>query len=313
MDAPRSRIALAALLPALLEGCLGRCGEPYRTQGEFYGVVDVETLARVTDAYGELISSACDLLCTADAVGVEAVYDVRSCEVDPVQDTAVDTVGLTCNIDAWVNPECKGGRHHVSVRPRAPSAAEAMSDWLARAAWEEAASVGAFRRLARELARHGGPPGLVARARDAARDEIRHARAMRRLAGVAVAPAFDPPAERTLAAIAVENAVEGCVRETWAALVGLHQARAAAPPLRPLFACIAGDETRHGQWSWDLDAWARTRLGVHDRRAVDRARRAAADSLIAGVHEPRPGLAPLGLPPADRARKLAVGLARAIA
>src|SRR5260221_4003130 len=53
--------------------------------------------------------------------------------------------------------------------------ASAVGETLARAAWLEAASIHAFRRLARELHAHGAPRALVEAARTCARDEIRHA------------------------------------------------------------------------------------------------------------------------------------------
>jgi hypothetical protein len=64
------------------------------------------------------------------------------------------------------------------------------------------------------------PPLLIARASSAQRDEVRHFAAMSGLAvwfgaQVARVEVTDVPV-RALAEIAVENAVEGCVRETWA-------------------------------------------------------------------------------------------------
>src|SRR5260221_408672 len=67
---------------------------------------------------------------------------------------------------------------------RAPEIAceDPIAAWFAEAAWLEAASIGAFRRLARELRAHGAPAHLIASANVCARDEIRHARMMARLA-----------------------------------------------------------------------------------------------------------------------------------
>ena len=59
---------------------------------------------------------------------------------------------------------------------------EGLAAFFARSAWLEAASVGAFRRLARELRAHGAPDELIAAAKACALDEIRHARLMARLA-----------------------------------------------------------------------------------------------------------------------------------
>ena len=83
----------------------------------------------------------------------------------------------------------------------------------------------AFVRLARELAHHRAPAALVARARAraAAQDERRHARAMRLRAarfgaeGGASRRRLRPRRVPRLADVLVENAVEGCVRETFGA------------------------------------------------------------------------------------------------
>jgi hypothetical protein len=68
--------------------------------------------------------------------------------------------------------------------------------------------------------------------------------------------AVSAPVQRSLEQLAVENAVEGCVRETYGALLATWQARAAAEPrVRAMMAAVAVDETRHAQLAWDLDAW----------------------------------------------------------
>lgn len=64
------------------------------------------------------------------------------------------------------------------------------------------------------------------------------------------------PTDETLLSIAIHNAVEGCVSETWAAMMAQIQAeRAETPELRALFSTIARDEITHGQLAWDLHAW----------------------------------------------------------
>ena len=57
----------------------------------------------------------------------------------------------------------------------------------------------------------------------------------------------------TFETVAVENAIEGCVRETYGALVSFWQARAAGDPkVREVYARIAEDElsTRHSRGAW---------------------------------------------------------------
>jgi hypothetical protein len=68
----------------------------------------------------------------------------------------------------------------------------------------------------------------------------------------------------SLRELAVENAREGCVRETYGALIALHQAEhAVSAELREAFAAIADDEIAHAALSWDLARWFERRLGSH--------------------------------------------------
>src|SRR5262245_10013390 len=95
----------------------------------------------------------------------------------------------------------------------------------------EAASVRAFEVLAAELEQYGAPQRLSEAARAAATDEVRHAASTAewaRALGANVAQVAVPArGVRSLAAIALDNAVEGCVRETFGAVIGAYQARAA--------------------------------------------------------------------------------------
>src|SRR5688500_86287 len=68
------------------------------------------------------------------------------------------------------------GRAFDGLLPPEPVDTDAIGELFGRAAWMEAASITAFRRLARELESYGAPRELVDAARTAARDEIRHAR-----------------------------------------------------------------------------------------------------------------------------------------
>ena len=159
-----------------------------------------------------------------------------------------------------------------------------LGSFFAEVAHLEAASVTAFARLARELSAHGAPARLVRLASRAAKDEIRHARTMTRLArrfgGEPRAPRIAKARRRSLEAIARENAVEGCVRETFGALLATWQARAAADPgVRAAMRGIARDETAHAELSWSLAHWIEPRLSRAARARVEAARRAAIREL----------------------------------
>lgn len=176
---------------------------------------------------------------------------------------------------------------------------------LAAMAELEAASVPAFERLARELAHWGAPAELVRRARRAMGDEIRHARVMDRLArghGHAPRAVVAPPLPcRELAAIAHENAVEGCVREAYGAVIATWQAeRAEELALRPAFRAIAADERRHAALAEAVHAWILDRLDDDQRAEIERARVTAGAKLRASLAAAQ-GCRELGLPGAGEA------------
>jgi hypothetical protein len=172
----------------------------------------------------------------------------------------------------------------------------------------EAASITSFRRLGRELRAHGAPARLIRDARRAAVDEARHARIMRSFAarhGCKPTPVRVRrlPA-RTVEAIAKENATEGCVRETFGALVASWQARTAGDrPFADAMSRIAADETRHAELSWAVDGFLRSKLSTAATERVRRAQKAVVERLASEVEEaPSEQLVELlGLPEPSRA------------
>ncbi|MCB9569960.1 MAG: ferritin-like domain-containing protein [Myxococcales bacterium] len=213
---------------------------------------------------------------------------------------------------------CVGGRRPAGLCSEGRGEGEtSLGRWLAELAHLEAASVPAFERLADELATFDAPAELIAEAEAAAIDEARHAALIGALAEAAgarpSAPELAPPAERSLLALAIENAVEGCVGETYAALVAAHQAEHAGDPaLRACMAEIAADEARHAALAWAIDAWVRPRLGPAARAEVERARASAAERLrTAGEVDPALRRR-AGLPGPARARRLWEGLDRGL-
>lgn len=176
------------------------------------------------------------------------------------------------------------GRKPAGLEPANTNGGSCAGTYFATMAHLEAASVVAFERMADELRAHGAPEALVARALTAAADERRHARAIGALAAErgatvpeVVAGALRP---RALLAMAVENRREGCVRETYGALLAHYQARASASPdVRRAMARIAHEETEHAALSWDLDAWLVARLDAAELAVVRAAEREALREL----------------------------------
>lgn len=121
-------------------------------------------------------------------------------------------------------------------------------------------------------------------ARAARVDEVRHAKLVGELARKqrATVPAVHvaAPAPRPLLAMAIENATEGCVRETWGALIGTYQAQNAPDPeIAAVLLEIAADERRHALLSWRVAAWIDMQLTLAERAQVAAASRAAIATL----------------------------------
>lgn len=149
------------------------------------------------------------------------------------------------------------------------------TDYFARAAAEEAASVFSFRRLRRELVASRASDDLVRRAHRAAQDEARHARLMAALAGASVGRLASIravlPTRSSLVDVLKENAAEGCASETLAALVASHQRDAGIDGLSPILRGVVEDETQHAALAWDVWRWGASRVSRHDREGIRRA------------------------------------------
>lgn len=269
----------------------GRCrpGKPRNTEG-------CGNLPLAGDCSGledaSVEQAICDELCGTPSSGREAT----TCSV------AGGTVTCHCLVP---------GRRHARLDETSAPVATMPGAFLSRMAFFERASVDSFTLLARELRAHRAPPAFL-RACDRARaDEIRHARMAAKLArrygGEVVLPL--PPAigpVRSLEEIAIENATEGCINETFNVLLALWQSEhAAAPELRRFFAAIAADEARHAALASRLDAWFRAELSPDAWARVEEARRRAIARLSTSLtEEPTAELSVLGLPHAAQAKAL---------
>jgi len=240
--------------------------------------------------------SACSLACTGGAASgfscglpQSFVTDVQSLNpeggvpTDAGQftldcPTSPTTVTVTCTLN------CTG---RLTEGYCAPEGTRSEGERLAAMAYLEAVSVHAFARLEWELEVHRAPPELLRAARRARRDEVRHTAMTTRLARrhgasprLPEAPA--PSRARTLFEVALENAVEGCVRETYGAVQGLVEARTSFDPtMRRAMQSIAADECRHAELAWAVHTWALPRLTEDERRAVELAMKDAVAEIAA--------------------------------
>ncbi|MCB9640822.1 MAG: hypothetical protein H6727_18145 [Myxococcales bacterium] len=171
-----------------------------------------------------------------------------------------------------VTRRCIGGR-----LPAGALAVEETEDvfadvgaYFAQLCYLERAAVEAFRQLHDELVLHGAPESLVKRAGQAILEEQQHAETTGVLAqawGGEIRPLVMTDVEpRSLLALAYDNAVEGCVRESFAPLTAHWQAlHAPHASIRAAMQRIAEDEAGHAALSWDIEAWLMPKLSLAEQ------------------------------------------------
>ena len=205
---------------------------------------------------------------------------VDSCELTLPEnpDGSGEPGHITCNGTGY-EYFCEGRRPLGHVEGGDRDCGDPVGRTLAAMAYLEAASVLAFEQLAEQLVGFGAPEQLIDRCRVAAEQERAHARWLTIVAerhGASVPVAAQTPVAQALFDVALHNAVEGCVHETFAALLAACRAeRATSPVLRRVFAKIAADEAAHGQLAWDLHAWLQSRLPCEQAAVVAAAQRLA--------------------------------------
>jgi hypothetical protein len=291
-------------------GCMGNCPVSDQTESVPLHPTDLAAdaggnSATIDDLINrcQVSSSDCMPLCE-DLVPLRPPF-LKSCKL-----VTTDAGGLAAQ---YVYMSACGGRSPEGVAPPAWGVArDPLGNWLAANAHLEAASIDAFEILAAELGAHRAPPALIRAAHAAIGDERRHAEAVGRLAARrgALPPAVQVTRGpvRDIESVARENAVEGCVRETYAALLAYRQALTATDPgIRSAIAGIARDEARHAALAWAVDGWSQALLTPAARRRVREARREAIESL---ADVPLTGLsaddrAQAGLPDEDDAARMA--------
>jgi hypothetical protein len=233
-----------------------------------------------------LYLNECSKLWTGDG----GFYDCQTWGAACVDASVVDPAGapITLAFD-----RCSAvGRRPAGLAParatRTKGRTRELGNYFARAAHLEAASVAAFVSLRRELVAFGAPRSLARMAARSARDEVRHARAVGRLArrfgGEPARARMARPRRRSLEEMACENAVEGCVRETFGAMVATWQAtHAKDAEIRAAMRPIAEDETRHAALAWAIARWAAAQLDDAARARVRAAREDAVRALSRDV------------------------------
>jgi hypothetical protein len=274
----------------------------------------VEDDAGIGDG-GTLPYSVCQTVCPATDNGDKRkqLYGCRVTKATDAGITGVDCDELITSCGGFL----PGGRPPLGLRPRREvDARDPAGAFFAAMAHVEAAAVDGFVELATALAVHGAPASLVADARNSARDEERHARVAaafaRRYGARALPPVeIDAVAAPSLETLAAANAREGCVLETYGAVVTQWQSRTAGDrAVRRAFVNIARDELRHAELAFAVARWLHPRLDLAARRRVRDAQRAAAAELLRDIERPTDArlVATLGLPDREAARGLVADL-----
>jgi hypothetical protein len=247
--------------------------------------------------YLELATEGCSQLCGTQ---------VASCGVGN-QDTRYPGQVLRYCSTQYSCPQTPGaiaGRRPADLQLASLCAEHEAGAFFAETCQLEAAAVTAFSILAAELRAHGAPAALIAAAERAEDDEARHtqltAALARRFAAEPAAPCVQRHPPRPLLAVALENVVEGCVREAYAAFVTSYQGEHAQDPqVRAIMARIARDEIEHAELAFAVDEWIRPQLSDSEYAQVQQARAQAYAELAAQQEQPRslPLQALTGWPP----------------
>ncbi len=230
---------------------------------------------------------------------IEGGYRLRNYEM--IADCPIEYQGVALDmardgrlevVDRFAAPRsnisaCVGRRPPGLVAAAAREAQHAeVGGFFADVAALEAAAVTAFVVIEAELVAFGAPEELRAAPREAAADEERHWEITSALAadwGVRAArPQIEARPVRALLDFALDNMVEGCVREAFGAAVASYQAAAAEEPrVRQLLAQIAADERRHAELSFRIQAWLEPLLAAEELARIERAARRAIAELRA--------------------------------
>lgn len=218
---------------------------------------------------------------------------------------------------------CPGsaGRRPEGFAPTSgePMTGAVVGDFFAEITRLEAASIDAFDRLRDELEHHGAPEELISAAEVARKDEIAHTRVIGRIArrhgGRLRRVARSPRHLREIADVARENMVEGCVRETFGALIAAWQAtHTSDATIAEALATVAEDELRHAALSWAVARWSDGLLTDEERAEISRARDEAVAQLLAeSDQELHPELiAVAGLPGSAEQRRMLKSLTESL-
>ncbi len=201
---------------------------------------------------------------------------------------------------------------HLKNSPAATqSSVNVLGQYLADMTAMETAAITAFYNLSLELEAYDAPAELITRAQQAVLEETRHSEMAALLAASFDAEmpevTVDDFCLRSLYEIALENAVEGCVNETFAAACGLWQSEyAQLDVFRKVIGHITEEEMGHAALSWEIHQWILPQLSELQQDQIRVAQAEAVESLVNDFkQESNPVLQQaFGLPTKDDATRL---------
>lgn len=203
------------------------------------------------------------------------------------------------------------GLHLNNTQSTTVSRDNVLGQYLADMTAMETAAITSFYYLSRELEAYKAPAELIARARQAVLEETRHSEIAALLAASFDAEMPDVSVDefclRSLYEIALENAVEGCVNETFAAACGLWQSEyAQLDVFRQVIGHITEEEIGHAALSWEIHQWIMSQLSEFQQEQIRVAQADAIGRLASEFkQESNPVLQQaFGLPTKDDAARL---------
>lgn len=270
-------------------------------------ICDERNVATVSDGFNVLTS-------TGTACGEGTHRDEHVVHVSSTGEITVTETVVVENGD----PNCAIGRRPEGLlAARSLRQTRSVGSFFAEAAHLEAASVFAFERLEKELRTHRAPRSFIRDARRARNDEVRHARMTRRIAkknGTEPNKAqVESVPDRSFLEFVKENAVEGCIRETFGALVATYQAEHATDRhIQRAMDVIAVDETRHASLAWRVATWAETKLNAEEKAELRALQQAEIKRMAHRLGVEDTALPAAGFPGREESLRLLNGFAQAV-
>ena len=270
---------------SISDSCFGGYSELQLTDAEFVSYLDENN---------QLTEQQCIYICM-DTYYYDDLCGCHYLEKTENEEHVIRCETVTCEIE---------GRGHGNIQKATHVfGPTALSHWFARALHAEASSVASFLQLRAELLQVHAPQPLLDRCLRAAKQEVVHARLMAKYCkeqkGTPPPLDFGSPPQRSLFLLAMDNAIEGCVFETYAALRAHHQSmHAEEEHIRNVMKTIACDETEHAQLAWDIHSWILPQLTVQECQEIHIAMRKAFENLVESVqqHRQHPMASRLGFP-----------------